>query len=151
MKTTAIFTVLLLLVFVLGSCDKDGKQREEDAGIIEEYIDENGLEAQSTSSGLYYIIDEPGGNEHPKSGGSISIKYTGWFINGGEFDSSNGNKVTFQLNNLIEGWQEGIPLFGRGGKGTLLIPSHLAYGSQGRGSIPPNAVLRFYIELIDFN
>ena len=119
--------------------------------LIKAYIDENGLDAQSTSSGLHYVIDESGNDQHPQAGASISIKYTGWLLSGGEFDSSDGKAVTFPLNNLIEGWREGIPLFGKGGSGTLLIPSHLGYGSRGQGSIPPNAVLRFHIELIDFN
>jgi FKBP-type peptidyl-prolyl cis-trans isomerase FkpA len=151
MKTTTIFAALLLMVFGLASCDKGGNQREKDVQLIEEYINENGLEAQSTDSDLYYVIDEPGNDEHPQAGDNISIKYTGWLLNGQEFDSSNGSVVSFPLNNLILGWQEGIPLFGKGGKGTLLIPSHLGYGSQGQGSIPANAVLIFDIELVDFN
>lgn len=142
---------LLLVAVAFVSCDKDNNQREEDARLIEEYVLENGLDAQSTESGLHYVIDEPGNDEHPNLSHDISIIYTGRLLNGNQFDSSNGNTVTFPLDALIEGWQEGIPLFGKGGKGTLIIPSHLGYGSRGAGSVPPNAVLVFDIELVDFN
>ena len=57
--------------------------------------------------------------------------------------------ITFPLSGVIQGWQEGIPLFKEGGSGILLIPSALGYGSQSVGSIPANSVLIFDINLID--
>jgi FKBP-type peptidyl-prolyl cis-trans isomerase FkpA len=65
-----------------------------------------------------------------------------------EFDK--GDKVEFPLYQLIEGWQIGIPKFGKGGKGKLLVPSRLGYGSSDRGSIPANSTLIFDIELLDW-
>ncbi len=153
MKTTTIFIALLLSVFILGSCDDGGIQSQEDARLIEDYIAENELDAESTASGLYYVIDEPGNDEHPEIGDMIDIVYTGFFLNGEIFDSSNGVAVPVPLNTVIQGWREGIPLFGKGGKGMLLIPSHLAYGTTGSesGAILPNTVILFDIELDDFN
>lgn len=153
MKTKAILSAMLLTVFLVSSCDKDGSQLEKDIQLIQDYIAENDLDAQSTASDLYYVIEEPGNDQRPSAGDNISIKYTGWLLNGNEFDSSDDKVVSFPINNLIEGWQEGIPLFGKGGKGTLLIPSYLGYGPNGTqsGSIPPNAVIIFDIELVDFN
>lgn len=152
--------VLLLLVMgamVAMSCNDDDPQvdreaqREIDDELIREYIGQNMLDAQSTSSGLYYIIEEPGGDEKPTLQNEIAIIYTGRLLNGSEFDSSNGQVVQFPLANLIEGWQEGIPLFGKGGRGVLIVPSHLGYGSRPVGPIPANSVLEFDIQLVDFN
>jgi len=152
MKKTTFFIGILLSVFVLASCDDSGSQLEKDTKLIEDYIAANNLDAQSTASGLYYVIDEPGNNEHPEFGDIIDIIYKGYFLDGNVFDSTDGEVATFQFKNLIQGWLEGIPLYGKGGKGILLIPSHLAYGPSGSqsGSIRPNTVILFDIELEDF-
>lgn len=146
---------VLMLVGVVAlmtsGCKDDESQREIDERIIQEYIEENMLDAQATGSGLYYIIEEPGNDEHPTLQDDIAIIYTGRLLSGVEFDSSDGAVVQFPLANLIDGWQEGIPLFGKGGKGVLIIPSHLGYGSRQVGIIPANSVLEFDIELVDFN
>ncbi|NJN77920.1 MAG: hypothetical protein HC803_05960 [Saprospiraceae bacterium] len=62
-----------------------------------------------------------------------------------------GQPLEFGLNQVIRGWQIAIPMLQKGGKGTFYIPSGLAYGSRGAGGvIPPNAVLIFDVELLDF-
>jgi FKBP-type peptidyl-prolyl cis-trans isomerase len=144
------FYFLPLCLFFITGCDKDDDQAEIDEQLIQEYIQTNNLTTMSTSSGLHYIIEEAGNNQHPNLSHEITIKYTGWLLDGTEFDSSNGSSLTFPLAALIKGWQEGIPIFGKGGNGTLIIPSALAYGSSPRASIPANSVLVFDIELVDF-
>ncbi len=76
------------------------------------------------------------------------------FADGGEFDNSykRGNPIDFPLGmgNVIAGWDEGIQLLKVGDKARFVVPSHLAYGSQGAGDvIPPNATLVFDIELME--
>jgi FKBP-type peptidyl-prolyl cis-trans isomerase FkpA len=68
---------------------------------------------------------------------------------GSVFDQSNSAGVSFNLTSVIQGWQEGIPYFKKGGKGKLLIPSALGYGTQGTSGISPNSVLIFDINLLD--
>lgn len=83
---------------------------------------------------------------------TVTIHYTGALASDGSvFDSSvDGEPATFPLDNLIAGWQEGIPGMKVGGKRRLFIPSALGYGSSGSGSsIPPNSDLIFDIELFD--
>ena len=144
--------LLLLIGLFLLSCNKDQlseeEQLKEDIKIIEAYISENNLSAESTDSGLHYIIDQQGTGAKPNINSTVTIRYTGYFTNGSIFDKSNELGATFNLQGLIKGWQEGIPMFNEGGKGKLLIPSKLGYGSNQNGGIPPNSVLIFDIELM---
>lgn len=118
---------------------------------IVDYLTANNLVAQRTSNGLYYIIDDVGGAQKPDLCSSVTAIYRGYLTNGSEFDKSNSAGATFPLSNVILGWQEGIPFYGVGGKGMLFIPSKLAYGPNPPSSdIPPNAVLIFDVEVVDF-
>ena len=145
-----ILVLLLAVTFGLTACNKDDDYEDQlaiDKGIIEDYLADNGLTAQSTAQGLYYIIDNPGTGDHPTVSSTVTVRYTGKLLNGSVFDSGT---ISYSLSGLIEGWQIGIPLFGVGGSGTLFIPSGLAYGTTGQGSIAPNTVLIFDMELISF-
>ena len=118
---------------------------------IENYLAENNLTATATPSGLYYIITKEGSGGHPNLQSTVTVKYKGYRLNGNVFDETVGNNTaTFPLLNLIQGWQEGIPLLQKGGKGTFFVPAELGYGSQRVGDIPANSVLIFEIELVDF-
>ena len=140
----ALFAFSLITLWSCGKDEPSVDQRQ----LIRDYIADNGLQADSTASGLFYVIDEPGNNEHPTLHDNITIAYTGRLLNGHIFDSD--LSFTYRLDGLILGWQEGIPLFGKGGKGKLIIPSHLGYGDQAVGDIPANSVLVFDIELFGF-
>lgn len=149
--------LLFLFVLAIGfmSCedDKSTEQiRMENEDEIQQYLTDNNLTSQVTESGLHYIISKEGNGESPTVNNDVTVHYHGYFTNGDVFDSSvdRGETSTFPLLNVILGWQEGIPLFSKGGEGVLLIPSHLAYGRAGRGSIPANSVLIFDIQLFDF-
>lgn len=144
-----LLSFIAFFSLALFSCKKE----EDPQDLINNYLKENGLTAQSTASGLHYIITDPGtGTAHPNINSSVTMHYTGYLLNGNIFDGTAPTKpVTFQLAGLIKGWQEGIPLFKKGGKGKLILPPSLGYGSQATGGIPANSVLVFDIELLDFN
>ncbi len=128
-------------------------QKQKDQDLIAEYIQNKNLTAQSTPSGLHYIIEKEGTGGHPSISDKVTVHYEGYLLDGSVFDSSirRGEPISFGLNRVVKGWQEGIPLLKKGGKGKLIIPSYLAYGSRGAGrQIPPNSVLVFDVELIDF-
>ncbi|MEL6122432.1 MAG: FKBP-type peptidyl-prolyl cis-trans isomerase [Bacteroidota bacterium] len=118
-----------------------------DQAELEDYIEQNELNAQRTDSGLFYTVDSPGDDNKPSITDRVRVNYRGYFLNGAEFDSN--NDFEFELSQVIPGWREGIPLYGVGGKGTLLIPSALAYGPEGNNVIPPNTPILFDIELLE--
>ena len=129
------------------------KQIDQDEVLIKEYIAKNNLQAQRTSSGLYYVVKEKGAGQQAKQGDTVQVHYIGKLLDGKEFDSSvqRGVPFEFQLGRgmVIRGWDEGIALMNVGEKGMLLIPSALGYGARGAGAaIPPNAVLVFDVELV---
>jgi FKBP-type peptidyl-prolyl cis-trans isomerase FkpA len=147
-----IIAALLSLLFI--SCEsKEDKQAEVDRQKILDYLEENDLEAQETASGLFYIIENPGTGAHPNLYSTVTVRYTGYYLDGVVFESNEGGQASsFQLQGMIRGWREGIPLFKKGGIGTLLVPSGMAYGSNSaQRGIPNNSVLIFDIRLIEFN
>jgi len=154
-----MYKKLLLFAFlstVLAACfnaEEPVDQVALDDQRIQEYLEANNLQAERTDLGLYYIIDVEGNGESPTTTDTVVVDYEGRLLNGTIFDSSydRGEPLEIRLDRVIPGWQIGIPLYSKGGAGTLFIPSWLAYGSRGAGaSVPPNAVLIFDIELIDF-
>ena len=108
---------------------------------------------------MYYIINEPGeGKVFPDANANVTVVYKGYFTNGNVFDESDKNVaevdkkgVAFGLSQVIQGWKEGIRFFKPGGKGVLLVPAHLGYGSRDYNGIPGGSVLIFDITLKSIN
>lgn len=156
--------VALFFALIGTSCSKDDEafvlkldyteaqktQLAKDEKIIEDFIAEKQIkDVQRTANGLYYVVLNPGeGSFKYTTGSQILAKYTGRLLNGQVFDSSTTG-IAFYLTRVITGWQDGIPLVQKGGKLRLLIPSVMAYGSTGQGTIPANAVLDFDVEVVD--
>ena len=127
------------------------EQMEKDIEIIDNYLKENDISAQSTESGLRYVVDVEGTGNHPQPGDSVSVRYAGTLLDGTEFDAG---VYTFPVGRgqAIQGWDLGVPLFKKGGKGTLYVPSPLAYGPRARSAvIKANSILKFDIELLEIN
>jgi FKBP-type peptidyl-prolyl cis-trans isomerase FkpA len=107
--------------------------------------------AVKTESGLIYRELTPGTGASPKASDTVKVHYRGTLVNGTEFDSSykRNEPAQFALTGVIKCWTEGVQKMKVGGKAQLVCPSDLAYGDQGRPSIPGGAALIFEIELLD--
>jgi FKBP-type peptidyl-prolyl cis-trans isomerase len=107
-----------------------------------------------TASGLQYIILDKGDDEsHPVENSFISVHQRCQLVNGNVIeDTYHENKPSeVKMEELIEGYREGIMLMTKGAKFRFFIPSELAWGKKGSGNkIPPNSVLIFDVRLIDF-
>lgn len=118
--------------------------------ILEDYPN-----AVQSPTGLVYIIEKPGENLKPATGSKMSVDYRGTFrLTGKQFDASydRGQPMNFQyrVNRMVAGFEEGLGLMGKGGKGKIFIPYHMAYGPKGRGAaIPPYSDLVFDLEIRD--
>jgi FKBP-type peptidyl-prolyl cis-trans isomerase len=102
------------------------------------------------------IIDTVvGDGEEVPAGATITAHYTGALCaNGVIFQSSHdmGRPITFPLNGVIKGWQDGVPGMKVGGTRRLLIPSESAYGAASPSpNIPAHSDLVFDIELVEIN
>ncbi|MDN3666404.1 FKBP-type peptidyl-prolyl cis-trans isomerase [Algibacter miyuki] len=123
---------------------------ENDQQIVQ-YLEDNDLTAEKSDSGLYYIIEEEGTGDQPTQTDNVTVAYEGYYTDEESFDSSDASGVSFDLNQVIAGWTEGITYFKEGGSGKLLIPAHLAYGNYYYNGIPAGSVLIFDIDLISVN
>jgi len=146
------YILLLLFMASMVSCNEDPKDySEENEELIQEYLAANNLDAERSPSGLHYVILNPGTGDQPTSTSNVTVAYKGYFVNGVVFDRSSASGISFNLENVIHGWTEGITYFREGGSGILLIPAHLGYGSSDDRGIPGGSVLIFDITLISVN
>ena len=121
---------------------------------IENEISNRWPNTVKTPSGLQYVVLKKGdGKGCPKYGQTVTVHYTGTLLDGRMFDSSvhRGQPASFQIGQVIDGWNEALQTMSKGEKRTLIIPPELGYGVHGYpGIIPPNSYLIFDVELLDF-
>ncbi len=105
----------------------------------------------TTESGLQYRVIKQGSGKKPTATDKVKVHYTGTLTDGTKFDSSydRGTPAEFPVNGVIRGWQEGLQLMPVGSKYEFVIPPELGYGNRDLGSIPPNSILLFEVELLD--
>ena len=157
--------VFLLTVAAFSACDKGNLedyyfdyegQKKIDEEVIRRYFRANNVDTtkvERTASGLYYLKTKEGTGPKATLGKIVEVKYVGRFAyDNKKFDSSydRGEVLTVQIGarQVIPGWDEGLQLMKEGEDATLFIPSHLAYGPQGRYPVPPSAVLVFEVEMV---
>ncbi|MBL7719061.1 MAG: FKBP-type peptidyl-prolyl cis-trans isomerase [Flavipsychrobacter sp.] len=158
--TKTILSSLLLLCSVFMSVSASAQdQAKKDDAILAAYFKKNKIKAEKTSTGLYYVIHKPGEGEKARKGQKVGMNYLGRFLDGKKFDGNideqyapvAGRQVfvfTLGAGQVIAGWDEGVQLLNKGTRATLYLPSHLAYGPDGRPGIPPNSILMFDVEVM---
>lgn len=100
---------------------------------------------------LWHTRNQAG--EQPSAKSKVTVHYRGTLLDGSEFDNSQkrGQPLTFKLNQVISGWQQGLLAMHAGERATLYIPAKLAYGNRRVGNIAPASLLIFDVELIAVN
>lgn len=153
MKKYYSFLAAFSIMVISTGCLKDNsctpKTVDSEEAAIRAYATANSINAVRHSSGLFYEIINAGSGTVPTLSSVISAKYVGKLLDGTVFDSQTVNPVSFPLARTIAGWQLGIPLVQKGGIIKLIIPSALAYGCTGQGTIPANAILYFEVTVVD--
>ncbi len=148
-----VFTCTAL--FLISAC---GQKAEDNTAVSEPEVAATAAPAMPEEAKLQIEIIKNGYGRAAEAGDHVTVHYTGWLYDesapdnrGDKFDSSvdRGDKFQFPLGagRVIKGWDEGVAGMLIGEKRVLTIPSDLAYGDGGRGSIPPRATLVFEVEL----
>ena len=147
---------LLAVLLIIGGCTKNVENScpavtltapDSQVALLQRYIDSSGITAVKDPRGFFYTIHDTGIGAKPTSCSLITISYKGTLLNGTEFDS--GHDKAMLLSQLINGWQEGLPLIRKGGRITMYLPPYLGYGSRSSTAIPANSSLIFSIELLN--
>jgi len=135
----------------------EASQQDKELELLEkrqQLIEEQWPDAITTPSGLKYVVVEEGSGGSPKKGAVVTVHYNGKLLDGKKFDSSydRGQPIDFPVGKgqVIKGWDEALLTMKKGEKRVLIIPADLGYGPSGRGPIPPNAIMVFDVELLDF-
>jgi FKBP-type peptidyl-prolyl cis-trans isomerase len=126
------------------------------AGISEVVADQEPAKPQETvlPSGVRYVDLKPGTGDEARDGKILEVRYTGWLEeDGSKFDSTEdcAQPLTLRLGagDVIKGLDEGLVGMKVGGKRRLIIPPEMGFGKEGGGErIPPNATLRYEVELL---
>lgn len=155
------FVLLLFLAAFVSSCMKSsdpssGNTAETEAAQIKSWkakMKSENIAYDSTATKIFYVIDKTkvGTGPNVTTGNTVTVKYTGTYMDGTIFDSSDNFTYVQKSSSsrMIAGWEEGIELLNKGAKGTFLFPSSLAYGPYGYFSIPGYTPLFFVIEVVD--
>ena len=122
---------------------------EADAAIMREKYGT----AHVSPTGLRYLKQQLGTGNPPTLGSEVAVHYDGYLMDGTKFDSSRdkGKSFVFRVgtDQVIKGLDEAVSTMKPGEKRTLIVPWWLAYGEEGKGSIPSRATLRFEVELLE--
>jgi len=135
------------------------QQKTKEVEAIASYLEKKNIKAQKTAKGTFVVITEPGTGPVADSGKAVHVLYTGKSFDGKPFDSNidssfhhtNPYVLVIGSRGAIEGWDDGLRLFRKGGKGQLYVPSMLAYGGNPPQGAPfkPFENLMFDVEIVD--
>ena len=106
----------------------------------------------TTKSGIeYYILKSgPKKGAHPVDGDQVTFHYEGTLTTGEKFDSSfdRGEPISGDVGQFVPGFTQALKLMRPGDEWLVWIPPELGYGSEDKGPIPGNSILRFRLKLI---
>ena len=143
------------LMLSLAACHpKSAPKPAADSGANSAFLANNSKQpgVVTLPDGLQYKIVTSGPAEggKPRAQDEVKVNYEGALLSGEVFDSSfkRGEPATFPLDQVISGWTEVMQLMRPGDEWLVWIPPSLGYGSEDKGPIPANSVLKFRIQLL---
>jgi len=117
------------------------------------YKQENNVFEEPEESGLVIVHLNKGKGKMPTRGQKVRVHYLGTFTDGTKFDSSYERNTPFEftigMNEVVQGFDEGVQKMKVGGKTKLILPGDIAYGERNVGVIPPHTPLIFEVELLE--
>ena len=143
-------TIIVYEIEVIAIVNDAADRLDLEGQIIDEYLQENGINAETHASGIRYTVLEEGTGASPNVNSNVRVTYAGTFLSGVVFDAPEGER-SFILAQVIESWQIMIPTMKEGGRIKFYAPSSLCYGTTGTQTIAPNTVLVFEVELVLIN
>jgi peptidylprolyl isomerase len=135
--------LVVILVAVIASMSGNEKKMSDGSNGTQD-----DPELKDIIPGVKYRDLKEGQGEACTPGAKVKMIYSVWLTDGSVVDSSKGAPAEFELDNLIPGWQYGVPGMKPGGIRKLVVSPDLAYGSRGHGKIPPSSTLIFEVELV---
>jgi FKBP-type peptidyl-prolyl cis-trans isomerase len=161
MKKIALLLILGVSLFGV-SCSKflendvEATTKKDEQDILD-YISKNNLQMIASQTGIRYVITRNSINgKYPQAGDEVSLHYVVSLLNGIRVDSTSRLKnepLKFPYGgiSIIQGLAEAISLLKEGERGTFIVPSILAFGSQASANIPANSVLKIDLEAIKYS
>lgn len=140
-------TPLIFEVELISIVKSFEEQLAIDTEIIDTYLTLNRIDAETHESGIRYVTTVEGDGISPTADDNIQIKYKGTYMDDTVFDESTVG-ATFPLSGLIDAWKIMLPIMKEGGEMIIYAPSGYCYGPNNVGTIPPNSILIFEIELV---
>lgn len=158
MRLSALFLCAALATVPLAACNNEPGPTtaeinlEEGEAWLADKAREEGIVV--LESGVMYEVVRSGPEDgpHPGPDDEIKVHYEGTLIDGTVFDSSyqRGAPAIFEVGAVIPGWTEALQLMTPGDEWIVYLPADQAYGDRSGGPIPPNSVLIFRVELLDY-
>lgn len=126
---------------------EDNQKKSEE--FLANNLSKNGIVA--LPSGIQYRVIEEGEGSRPGMESTVKVHYRGSKTDGLEFDSSfaRGVPEEFQVNSVLKGWQEVLPLMKTGSTWQIFVPPEMAFGARGNPPVGPNEVLIFDLKLVE--
>lgn len=126
--------------------------KETETKMLSEYLKSANITVAPLPSGLIFIETQKGSGAKPKVGDIGKVNFKVSTIDGNVLFSSydQGNPMNWEVGKDFDnkGVTEALSLMSKGSKASIIVPSSLAFGEQGRGAmIPPYTTLLYDLEL----
>ena len=128
------------------------KSESQESDILENFLKNTNITVEPTQSGLYFVEKTPGEGKKIENGDIVTLNYTLTMVDGALVETTlGGEPMVFKAGDsgFIAGWNEAILMMKKGMSATVIVPSELGYGAEGKGNILPYTTLIFDIEILN--